>query len=70
MLAGVIGGKPSAGRPRLAAVSWKSEINWSRLPVVGRGEGGTGVVFLMGLSSRWRWEAMLEDVIGDAKPKQ
>jgi len=48
MFAGVMGGKPAAGSPRLAAVWWKIETRWSRFLVVGRGERGAGVVFLEG----------------------
>jgi len=35
MLAGVMGGKPSTGRPRLAAVSWKRETKRSWFPLGG-----------------------------------
>jgi len=65
MFAGVMGGKPVAGSPRSAAVSWKIETRWSRFPVVGRGEGGAGVVFLEG--PPW-WEAMFGGEGGDARP--
>jgi len=69
ILAGVMGGKPLAGRPMLAAVSWKSETKWSRLPVAGREERGIGVLFLGGPPSRWWWEAMIEDWSWDTRPK-
>jgi len=65
MFAGVMGGKPAAGSPRSAAVWWKIETRWSRVPVVGTGERGAGVGILEG--PPW-WEAMSVDGIGDARP--
>jgi len=70
MLAGVMGGKPSAGRPILPALSWKSETRWSRLPVAGRGERGARVMFFGVPPSWWWWEAMSEGWSGDTKSKQ
>jgi len=67
MLAGVMEGKPAAGRPRSAAVLWKSETRWLRFPVAGQGESGAGVAFLGG--PPW-WEAMTEGEGGDAKPNK
>ena len=65
IFAGVMGGKPAAGSPRSAAVWWKSETRWSRFPVGGRGERGTGVPILEG--PPW-WEAMSGGEGGDARP--
>jgi len=48
MFAGVIGGKPAAGSPRLAAVWWKIETRLSRFPVGGRGERAAGLPNLKG----------------------
>jgi len=70
ILARVMGGKPSAGRLMLAAVLWKSETRWWRLPVVGRGERGVGMLFLRGTPAKWCWEAMVEHWLGNARPKQ
>jgi len=65
MFAGVMGGKLAAGSPRSAAVWWKIETRWSRFPVVGRGERGTGVPILEGPPGR---EAMFGGEGGDARP--
>jgi len=65
MFTGVMGGKPAAGTPRLAAVWWKLGSRWSRFFVVGRGESGAGVGFLEG--PPW-WEAMSVGGGGDARP--
>jgi len=69
ILVEVMVGNPSARRPMLGTVSWKSETKWLRLPLAGRGERGAQVVLLRGPPSRWWWEAMLEGGIGAARPK-
>jgi len=48
MLAGMMGGKPRAGRPRLAAVLWKRETRRSRFPVAEWGKGGARREFSRG----------------------
>jgi len=65
MFAGVMGGKPTVGSPRSAAVWWKIETRWSRFPVVESGQRGAGVGFLEG--APW-WEVMSICVGGDARP--
>jgi len=65
MFAGVMGGQLAAGSPRSAAVWWKIETRWSRLPLVGRGERGARVAFLEG--PPW-WEAMSGGEGGDTRP--
>jgi len=67
MLAGVRGGKPAAGSPRLAGVLWNSKTRWSRHPVAGRGESGAGVVFHGG--PPW-WEARSDGEGGEVKPNK
>jgi len=70
ILARVMGGKPSARRPRFAAVSRKSETKWLRLPVAGRERAQLGLCFSGGRLPRGDGRPCLRMWLGTRSPSK